>query len=197
LARMLGPNLGDCHILYTRADGEQRQISARYTGGAGNLEVQYLNQQRHLVAKATFRAHYPYWRDPTETIRFAQTSLNDGRFAASNPLQCDNDGDVETWPEITVTGYAENIEALNMTVGKVWRITRVINEGDVLRIDTDPHHFGVWINDVEAQDAVDPISEFWPFVPYRNELLIRASTSTDTQTLGSFTLRWNTLYGAV
>lgn len=196
LNRQISPNLGDCRILYQRADGVQREITARYTGGVGGLEVVYLNQQRHLVAKALFRAHFPFWRDPTETIQFASLDpFSDGRGAGSNPVQVTNGGDVEVWPEIIVTGYAEAIEGTNLTTAKVFRITRVIGQTDVLRIVTDPHHFGVYINDVEAQGAVDPISEFWPLIPFDNELLFRANTAADTQTIGGLSIRWNTLYG--
>jgi len=189
---------GDVRVVYERPDGQQREITARHLAGGDVVEAvgRSGHLQRHVVVPLVLRAFWPYWRDPQAPIRReGPTQFLDGRSVLSNVVTVTNNGDVETWPEVKLTGYAENVEMLSMTTGQVWRITEVLQAGDTLRVDTDPRNFGVYLNEALAYSIggnpiVDPISEWWPLAPGVNHLLFRANTATGTETLGTFELRW-------
>lgn len=189
---------GDVRVVYERADGQQREITARHLSGGDAVEAMARSGhlQRHVVVPLVLRAFWPFWRDPTAPIRReGPAAFLDGRSALSNVVTVVNNGDVPAWPEVTVTGYGENIEMMSLTTGQVWRITEVLQVGDTLRVDTDPRSHGIYLNDVLAYSIAgnpiaDPISEWWPLVPGTNELLFRANTATGAEALGTFELRW-------
>lgn len=188
LGSILSPRR-DVTLIYQRADGTTREISARYLSGANALNVNR-TQQRHVKAPLVFRAFWPYWRSTTSAIEeWGPSPFDDGRAAGSNNIEVVNSGDVVTWPEITITGHAEAIEFLSLNTGQVFRILEIIEVGSTLRIDTDPRTFGIYIDDVFAQTVVDPISEFFPLVPGPNRLIIRGN-SNGTDPIGDFVVRW-------
>lgn len=194
---MLSPSAGDVRVVYQRPDGTQREISARYAGGgdavAATDEAGYL--QRHVTVPLIFKAHWPYWRPLSGSVDVSgPTTFSDGRAAGSNLVTVTNAGDVEAWPEVTVTGYSESIEGVNLTTGQGFRVRRVLTVADVLRIDTDKRTFGVYINDVADYSAMDPASEYWPLVPGENVLWFRGNTATGAESIGGFTVRWRELY---
>jgi hypothetical protein len=187
----------DCRILYRRADGAERELVARYPGGgdavAAAAEAGYL--QRHVRVPLVFRAHFPYWRDlTTGLVVSGPTTFQDGRGAGSNEVTFTNPGDVECWPELIITGHAEAIEVTNLTTGGVLRVVEVIPVGSTLRIDADPGSFGVWIDDVEADGAMDTATDWWPLAPGVNELLVRGNTATGAEAIGQFTIRCRPLF---
>lgn len=199
LGTILAPD-SELQVIFERPDGTTRAISAFCIGGreavSATSEAGHL--QRVVPVPLVMRAYWPYWRsvaDQVDTV--GPATFNDGRGAGSNQVTVTNGGDVACYPEITVTGYAENVEAVNLTTGKVWRVLEILEVGDVLRIDTDPRTPGVWLNDVLAYNiggrhVVDPISEVtgWHLVPGANHLLFRGNTSTGAEAIGGFTLRW-------
>lgn len=191
LGAILSP-VADVHLLYRRADGTERELEARYVGGGdavqATAESGYL--QRHVTVPLIFRAHWPYWRPVTGAEVAGPTTFADGRAAGSNLVTVTNTGDVECWPAITITGYAEGIEGVNLTTGQGFRIRRILVAGDTFRVDTDRRTFGVYVNDVADYSAVDPASDWWPLVPGENVLWWRGNTATGAEPIGSFTLRW-------
>lgn len=193
---MLTPT-GDIRVIYERPDGTQREISARYAGGgdatSATDDAGYL--QRHVTVPLIFKAHWPYWRPLNGSVDVSgPTTFSDGRSAGSNTVTVTNAGDVDCWPELTVTGYAEAIEGVNLTTGQGFRVRRILTTTDVLRIDTDPRTFGVYVNDTADYTAMDPSSEFWPLVPGPNVLWWRGNTATGAESIGGFTIRWRELY---
>lgn len=192
LGSILSPR-HDVRINYARPDGTERELTCRYAGGgdavAGFDEAGYL--QRWVTVPLVFKALWPYWRDPAaSTATHGPEVFDDGRLAGSNLVTVTNAGDVETYPEITVTGYAEGIEAMSLTTGQVWRCRRVLATTDVLHIDTDPRSFGVYLNGVADYTTMDSLSEFWPLEPGENVLLFRGNTATGAEPIGSFEVRW-------
>jgi hypothetical protein len=187
----------DCRILYRRPDGTERELVARYQGGGDAVsawsEAGYL--QRHVRVPLVFRAYQPYWRDLTNSLVVSgPTTFQDGRGAGANEVTFTNPGDVECSPELIITGHAEAIEVTNLTTGGVLRVVEVIPVGSTLRIDADPASFGVWINDVEADGAMDTATDWWSFAPGANEILVRANTATGAEAIGQFTIRCRPLY---
>jgi Phage tail protein len=192
LGAMLSPH-DDARLIYRRPDGVERELAVRYVGGGDAITATddsgYL--QRYVTVPLLFRAHWPFWRSATAAVSsLGPTSFSDGRSSGSNLATATNAGDVDCWPEITVTGYAEAIEIASLTLGKVVRVRRILALTDVLRIDTDPRSFGVYINDAADYTAIDPLTEWFPLVPGPNVLLFRGNTATGTETIGTFRLRW-------
>ncbi len=192
LGSVLSPR-ADVRILYRRPDGVERELTARYAGGGDAVsafdEAGYL--QHWCTVPLVFKALWPYWRDPAaSTATHGPETFNDGRAAGSNLVTVTNAGDVEVWPEITVTGYAEGIEAMSLTTGQVWRCRRILTVADELRIDTDPRSFGVYVNGAADYTVMDSLSEFWPLEPGANVLLFRANTATGAEPIGAFQVRW-------
>lgn len=192
LGAILSP-VDDARLVYRRPDGTERELAVRYVGGGDAVSATDDNGylQRYVTVPLLFRAHWPYWRSTSAAVAsIGPTTFDDGRAAGSNLATATNAGDVDCWPEITVTGYAEAIELANLTLGKVVRIRRILEETDTLRIDTDPRTFGVYVNDAADYTAVDPLSEFFPLAPGNNVLLARGNTHTGAETIGAFRLRW-------
>ncbi len=188
LGSILSPRR-DVIVQYERADGSVREITARYLSGANALNMRRTGQ-RHLKAPIVFRAFWPYWRSTTAELQdWGPAAFDDGRLGGSNNIEVVNGGDVETWPEIIITGHAEAIEFVNLGLGQVFRIKEIIEVGDTLRIETDPRAFGVYINNVYSQFAVDEISEFFPLVPGRNRIILRGN-SNGVDPIGTFWVRW-------
>ncbi len=192
LGAILSP-VDDVRLVYRRADGTERELTCRYAGGGDAVtatdEAGFL--QRHVTVPLIFKAHWPYWRDTAgATQSSGPTAFDDGRAAGSNLVTVTNTGDVECWPEITITGYAESVEGVNFTTGQGFRVRRILTVGDTLRVDTDNRTFGVYLNDVADYTVMDPTSEWWPLVPGVNVLWFRGNTATGAESIGGFTLRW-------
>ena len=196
LGAILSP-VDDIRLIYRRPDGTERELTARYAGGGDAVQASAESGflQRHVTVPLIFKAHWPYWRPLSGSVDVSgPTTFSDGRAAGSNTVTVTNGGDVEAWPELTITGYAESIEGVNLTTGQGFRVRRVLTTTDVLRIDTDKRTFGVYINDVADYPAMDPASEYWPLVPGANVLWFRGNTATGAESIGGFTVRWRELY---
>lgn len=196
LGAILSP-VDDIRLIYRRPDGTERELTARYAGGGDAVQAAgesgYL--QRHVVVPLIFKAHWPYWRPLSGSVDVSgPTTFSDGRAAGSNTVTVTNGGDVEAWPELTVTGYAESIEGVNLTTGQGFRVRRVLTASDVLRIDTDKRTFGVYVNDTADYSAMDSSSEYWPLIPGPNVLWWRGNTATGAESIGGFTIRWREQY---
>ena len=172
LARLLDPNI-DIRIVFWRADGSKREIVARYLSGGENLAVPHPDK-RHIIVPLVFRAFHPFWRGVNDEGEEVTDQFFDAGFGGANPVFILNRGDVKIWPEIVLTGPAENIEAASLTTGKVFRIIRNILPGHVIRIDSNPETRRVLVNDFpDYAGSVDPFSEFWPLLPGWNNVVIR------------------------
>jgi hypothetical protein len=192
----------DVRLVYTRPDGTERELTARYTGGGDAVSATsasgYL--QRHVRVPLVFTAHFPFWRSTSAAPTTAgPTTFQDGRGAGINNAVWTNTGDVDVWPEFTVTGYVENVEVANLTTGQVWRVMEIIDTGDTLTIETDPARPGVYLNgalawNIAGRQVLDPISELWPLVPGENVILFRGNTATGAELIGNLTARWHPLF---
>lgn len=194
LGEILSPR-HDVRFVYRRPDGVERMLTCRYSGGGDAVaafdEAGYL--QHWVTVPLVFKALWPYWRDVTASTAVHGPELfDDARAGGSNYITITNEGDVEAWPEITVTGYAEGIEAINLTTGKPWRVRRVLTATDVLTINTDPRNFGVYLNGAADYTVMDSRSELadWLLEPGENLLLLLAHTATGAEPIGTFELRW-------
>jgi hypothetical protein len=194
LGSILSPS-ADCGIIYRRADGSTRQITARCIAGADTLQAIARSgpTQRQVAASLVFRAYFPYWTSLDFDDPSYSASFNDALGAGFNSFDLTCSSDVETWPEVTITGPVQNIHGANLVTGQVWRIVEVLNPGQVVRIESDPRRPGVWLNDVYRFDMLDTASALWPLVPRLNRLMFRG-TSVGVSPIGSFGLRWRNLH---
>lgn len=197
LQQVLDPGR-EIRVQYRRPDGTEREISALYAGGADSVSAtaDAGHLQRRVVVPLIMKALWPFWRPVANPVTTeGPVTFTDRDFDIVTLV---NGGDVDAWPEITVTGYAEGIEAINLTTGRWWRVRRVLEVGDVLRIDTDPRSFGVYVNDVADHPAMDQLSQLaeWHLVPGENHLLVRGNTATGDEPIGSISFRWRPQFGS-
>lgn len=194
LSKILNPSTGPCQILYRRADGTQREITATYLSGAERILTGDMNRVRHSELTLTFRAHNPFWRQVDLTNGESTGNFNNGYFADQNQLTVTNVGDINVWPEWRLTGPLQNIQLANISTGQVFRIHASIATGDEIRIVTNPNERGIWLNNNVQWTVLDPtLSDLWPLLPGVNQLLFRAIYQVD-EVGGAWRMRWPILW---
>jgi len=208
--RRLGPG----QLLVSRPDGSARQIDCYYQEGFEEAGIA-LGGRLFEHPVLTLYCPDPYWRDlyPTEIERhylgagpaipyqgngtvgfpFVSSSLVLGESIVDNP------GDVETWPEWTITGPAAGITCTNNTTGVTWTMDpsavlgRNLNAGEVITITGNPPLItgptgAAW------QTAIDwTTSDLWWLEPGFNTVdLSVTSPGTGTSIVMSFYARYET-----
>ncbi len=190
LGRILSPPLEN-RIIYTRPDGTKREITAVCLNSSVRIDHA---KTRAAQIQLLFKAFRPYWRAVNENIGTYTADFVDHRQTGGvNTVEVTNGGDVDTWPEITISGYSENVEAVNLETGQLFRLTRIVEAGETVRIETDPDRgSAVWINDqLDYRNVMSTTAaEFWPLVPGLNRLLLRAAGQSSGAAPGDFTIRW-------
>lgn len=195
LAGVLGPNTGPCRLIYKRADGTEREITCTYITGADDLRIENLATMRFTVANLRFRAHFPFWRQVDATHGESTGTFSNALFGDEDIFDVTNDGDVDTWPEITITGPAENIELANMTTGQVMRIIAELDVGDTARIVSDPAQRAAYFNEIARWDQFDPTQvEPWRLVPGVNTMVFRAIWPVAAVAGRTWLMRWPVWY---
>ncbi|MGL4300057.1 MAG: hypothetical protein ACRCW4_13385 [Candidatus Neomicrothrix subdominans] len=195
LAQSLDPQRGPCRLIWRRPGtpaGTGREITA-YLAGPENWTLREPASSVPVVL--IFEAFDPYWRIAgIESWGAYGGSLPDGLGSAMDAPLLNNQGSVETWPEWIITGPCENVQALSVATGQMWRITEVLTAGQVVRIQTDPRTRGVWLGDDLRGDIMDgEADELWGLRPGLNWVWIRAVNPTD---LGTFDIRWPHRYAS-
>lgn len=129
-------------IRVSRPDGTAREIDVYYEDGWGGEPGEnwiYANPVLTLLAPDG------YWRDvqPTTVRReFASGTpyLDPYRTVSSSQVLGDttivNPGEVQAWPEWTITGPASAVEATNTTTGQTFTITYTLTAGQTITITT-------------------------------------------------------------
>jgi hypothetical protein len=200
LGELLDP-AHDVRIRVRRSDGTEREISARCTSGRTAIAALARNgvDTRNVRVPLVFTAHFPFWRETTASpLQSGPTTFQDGLGGGINTATVTNPG-VTCWPDFTATGYAENLEVMNLTTGQVWRVLEILQVGATLQVVTDPRSAGVYLNGVLAWnvagvEVLDPLSELWPLLPGPNEIQFRANTPTGAEAIGQLTIRWHPIY---
>lgn len=191
LGSVLSPDIGPCRIVWTRPDGTSRELTGWHLDGGSGIEWRDHLQRQHR-AQLIFRALFPYWRGVDTAQGESTGTFADASLAHSNPLALFNAGDVRTWPQITIAGPCQNIEAVNISTGQVWRIIEQLGPADRVRLECDPRSIGVWFNDDFRHNVLDPQAcELWPLLPGVNLIVLRAINPTG---LGTWQIRWPLLY---
>ena len=94
-------------------------------------------------------------------------------------IYVDNDGDVETWPTIRITGPCDDPEIENVTTGEKIEITQDQDAGDYIKINMEEATV-VWYDSsagLPTKNIIETISDgstFWPLARGNNTLHIVA-----------------------
>lgn len=192
----LGPVLDpryDTRVIYERADGSRRELSARYSKAGDAVPIEDFGLRTVLVP-LIMRASWPFWRSVDSPGTSISDGFNDGYAAGVNQVDVTNNGDVPVWATFKIDGYAEAIEAANLTTGGLWRIRRVVAAGQQLVYATDPRWYAVTLDGYPDHPALDPISVPWPLVPGVNRLLVRGNSDGAGSGVGTFTIEWDEVW---
>ncbi len=160
-----------------RPDGSGRQIECYYEDGFGGQG----DNEDWLFANPVITFYCPdgYWRDiaPTSLIRQYSPGVNflnpfpsisSGQVLGDTTLL--NDGEVDAWPEWTITGPMSSLTATNNSTGQSFVLTYSLAGGDQVTITTlrpsvrGPAQENL-VNSINWPDAY-----LWPLVPGENDV---------------------------
>ena len=193
LGGILDPDY-DCRVVYERPDGTEREITARYTSGGEATIVEH-HRRRFVRVPLVFTAYFPYWRAVGSDNLFGPTAFIDALGGLQNDVVITNNGDVDTWPIFTVTGYTNQLEIIHPASGSVIRFAEILEAGQTLRIDTDPRQRAVEVDGANAYyPGIDPVTRFFSLHPGDNDIYVRGLTLDFTQALGGFTIQHRDLF---
>jgi len=205
----------NCQLIITRPDGEQRAISARYTGGLDGLAIE-TGVDETLQVDLIFRAADPHWSSlalsdasvsfPITGTGVAATLFNAtiGFNQAGQPFSgftstaaqgttlvvLNNQGDAEAWPTFEITGAATSIEVMSRTSGQQWRWTGTLASGAVLAVVTDDRAPSVRVGAANSYGGIAAGSRLFPLVGGPNEVAVSvAGADTNTRMAITWTPR--------
>jgi hypothetical protein len=160
-----------------RPDGTAREIEVYYEDGFGGEPGEHW-----LYANPVLTLYAPdgYWRDTTAThIENAYVgvvtpyldpfpTVSSAQVLGETTL--DNPGEVDAWPEWTITGPMTSLHATNTTTGHEFTLTYTLTAGQQITITTlRPTVRGP--ADVNLIGSLDwPASYLWPLAPGTNEV---------------------------
>lgn len=192
IERGLSPFKGQGTLRVIRADGATRALYC-YMIAYSDLEYKAPKVGGKVIR---FRASDPFWFDPTEVERVIAVSgaVYEIVFPIEFPITFDsadvneyfnveNEGDVETYPVITVYGPGDNPTIDNETADKLFSVNQAMDEGDYITIDMEngtvefyDSSLGTTTNIIEY---ISDDSEFWPLLVGNNELHVILANTTD------------------
>lgn len=192
---------GPGRLRFSTVAGDVREIDAYYVGG---LELQE-DSTRYLRATIEFACLDVYFEDASETVvSAAGASVSTALFfpilplvlassEVSAELSIVNDGDVETWPVLSVRGPAISPILKNITTGEVLSLGATIGVGETVTFDSRPGR-----KTVLRQDGLNLYSslvskQWWALARTTNRIRLEATgTTADTLMSVSYVRRWLT-----
>ncbi len=166
------------------ADGSARQIDCYYQEGwAGEAKENWL----YANPVITLFAPDCYWRDSVaQTVKrehagslvnfftpFPQVSTSQV-FGATT---IDNNGDVEAWPEWTITGPMSSLIATNSTAGQAFTLTTALTAGQQVTITTQQTTVR-GPGDSNLVGSLNwPDAQLWPLLPGTNDIVFTVAGS--------------------
>jgi len=141
---------GEGKLRILSADGKLRELRCLYVSGLDVKDDGFSWREMRLK----FRAADPYWysTEPKTTTITSSGSATEGsafpvtfpaalarRLSFASPVTLNNGGDVEAWPEWTITGPVKNLTLRNLTTGKTLEIKPVkAAAGETIVVKTAP-----------------------------------------------------------
>lgn len=191
--RMFNP-LHDGRIKVIAPDGTQRELNCRYASGLEGNESKDAKGTYWQTVVLVFRAFDPYWYDSNTIVQTFEKDESPGLFFPILPLRVasstvfadatiENNGDVETWPEWIITGPGESIVIRNLTTGEVMELDAVLEEGEVLTIDTRPFYKTVTKGAVNLFYTLSDNSSLWSLKEGNNSIQLEMGNATDASSI--------------
>lgn len=185
------------YLQVIRTGGYTRRIDARLTGYSSST-----GERKGLIyvsRKLRWSSDFPFFFDPTQIVLETTLAPAGGlmfpitfpiEFSATNIdtyIYPTNDGDVETWPTITISGPGMNPTITNITTGKKMALTAgggvTLDSGDTVTIDMGGHD--VWWYDQSAgmttriTQTMSIDSAFWYLDQGSNEVRLQMANANN------------------
>lgn len=197
ITRMLNPLKGDGHLRSISSDGTQRELACRYLSGFEGDESRDNKGYYWLKAILVFHAADPFWYDTATQVKTFTSGepvpffplfplrLNSSNVFADTTI--DNAGDVETWPEWTVTGPGEHIKLRNLTTGETMYFEHEDSKlgiGESITINTKPFHKKIIKNDgSNLFYTLSDDSSLWTLQDGNNAIRLEMSGATEESSI--------------
>lgn len=178
-------------LVVTRPDGSQREIVAYYQDGwANSADGGFIDDD----VVVTLFAEDPFWRDPVDVV-VPRTNVPPLNFLSPYPNVATtqgigttilfNPGEVEAWPDWTITGPFTLVTTTNRTTGESWTLdpsTPGIDHGPVLageqiRLTTDVLSVVGPSGQSWAGALNWPAASLWGLVPGGNDVVLALSNA--------------------
>lgn len=201
------PTKGDGRYRVIKADGTQREIVCRLSGG-GTLEEgedRAVFYQRELLV---LKASDPYWQSVNESSELFNLDNTTATFFPIFPIRLTsetifadatitNNGDAEAWPVWDIWGPGENPTITNLNTGKRIALSRepvILGAGETITIDTRPGQKTVVGNDGENLFPMLTLdSSLWAFPKGSTAVRVEMSGATQSsQVMARYRERWRT-----
>jgi hypothetical protein len=197
LSSVLNPAKG-VGTLRATVDGNVREQSALYIEGLGDWTE---DEPWLAMPNLMFRAFDPFWYDSTTVAGTFATGDVASFFPifpwrlASSEVFADatvvNDGDVEAWPQWTITGPGTGLVLRNLTTGKSLALDYELVAGAVVTVDTSPGVKTVTLDDGTNLFGNLTARQLWPIVRGSNSVRVElAGATSDTEVAMTFRRRW-------
>ena len=185
------------YLQVIRTGGYTRRIGARLTGYSSST-----GERKGLVyvnRKLRWSCDYPFFFDPTPVV--VEASLGEpggllfpmefpivfGDESINTTVYPENEGDIESWPSIVVTGPGENPTITNVTTGQKMELSAggglTLEVGDTLTIDME--NADIWWYDASgptttrATQYMSTDSVFWYLDLGSNEVKLEMANAAN------------------
>ena len=197
LLSAIRPDRGEGTLKWVLNDGTVRQLDVYFSGG---LKYDTKDQVafKHQVDVLELTAFSPFWYNPTtNSTGYVMLTTSDSFFPFLFPFSLSasgisvsssitNNGQVDAYPTLTITGPGDNPEIFNVTTGKRLSLTYTIPAGQTIVVDSNiGEKTVIYDNGVSETNVIGYLSsdsEFFPVQPGANT--IRCSMNNTTASSG-------------
>lgn len=181
IADAFSPEKGRGRLLVTLPNDTQREIPARYAGG---LDFATADSETPWIQDFPIQlvCDGPYWEDPTDGTASAN-------FNGANPvnISCTNDGDVATYPTITISASVEH-PVITLSGAEI-DINVNLTSGSLVIDCEDPT---VTSGGVSKMGSAAPESNFFSLASGSNTIQLTATSGA-----GACAVNWTEKYEAL
>lgn len=183
LRTAMNPLRGEGDLLYQAQDGTTRNLNCRLLQGFEGDENDGNRGPGFIVLPLVFHAFDPYWYDQNATTATYTT------FTSKTVV---NNGDVEMWPQWSITGPFTSFTMTNSTTGKALQFNTNVSAGQVITIDTSPGvKTAILSPSTNFYAGLTAASALWSFPPGSNTVTFSVSGTTgSSQVVLSYKQRW-------
>ena len=184
LFRRLSRRYAPGSIRRVTSEGITRQIDCWLTSGPIGSNDEIVAPPVGVVSLG-FEAPWPYWYDPSAD------NLVTADFGATSGISCDNEGDVDTWPIITISSMSGLVNPSFTLNGETIEFDYTFPSGTVV-IDLRRGQKTVYLNgdtDISYLGYITRDSILWSLVPGVNTVVLLSGGRT-----GTVSIDWTEYY---